>query len=198
MATPNYYESISPSYLGFQEEKLTHIRFYFHDIVTGPKPTMVITAESPLKGKSKSPLPFGSVVVLEDPLTIGPEIDSKLVGKSQGFYLTVSQEAVLDLELVMGMVFTFVEGKYNGSTITVMGRNTISSPIREMPIIGGTGAFRFARGFVQAKSHWVDYQKGDAVVEYNVFVFHYASTSSSHQVFSDGVQFMADPMIRKT
>lgn len=197
MVSASYYENLSPTHLGFKEEKLTHIRFFFHDIVTGPKPTMVISVESPLKGSSKSPLPFGSIVVLEDPLTLGPELDSKLIGKAQGFYITVAQEAELYLELIMGMTFTFMEGEFNGSTITVMGRNTISSPVREMPITGGTGAFRFARGFVQPKTHQVDYYKGDAVVEYNVYVFHYSSTSSSQEIFSDGTQFMADPILSK-
>ncbi|WJX78739.1 hypothetical protein P8452_61927 [Trifolium repens] len=158
----NYYQNISPSYLGFKQEKLTHIHFFLHDIVTGPKPTIVISSESPLNGKSKSPLPFGSIVVLEDPLTVGPELNSNQIGKAQGFYLTVSQEAVLELELVMGMTFAFTEGKYNGSTLSVLGRNTIGAPIREMPIIGGTGEFRFARGFIQAKTHSVDYHKGPA------------------------------------
>jgi hypothetical protein len=191
----NYYQNISPSYLGFKQEKLTHIHFFLHDIVTGPKPTIVISSESPLNGKSESPLPFGSIVVLEDPLTIGPELNSNQIGKAQGFYLTVSQDAVLELELVMGMTFAFTEGKYNGSTLSVLGRNTIGAPIREMPIIGGTREFRFARGFIQAKTHSVDYHKGDAHVEYNVYVFHYPSILESQEVFDDGSQFMTEPLI---
>ncbi|XP_057440669.1 pterocarpan synthase 1-like [Lotus japonicus] len=182
MVNASYYEKISPTQLGFKEEKLTHLRFFFHDIVTGPKPSMVISVESPIKDKSKSPLPFGSIAVMEDPLTLGPELDSNLIGKAQGFYMTVSQEAELYLELIMGMTFTFMEGEFNGSTITIMGRNAISSPIKEMPIIGGTGAFRFARGFVQPKTHRVDYYKGNVVVEYNVYVFHYSSPSLSHEI----------------
>jgi hypothetical protein len=192
-----YYQNISPSFLGFKQEKLTHIPLFLHDIVTGPKPTVVISSESPLNGKSKSPLPFGSIVVLEDPLTVGPELKSNQIGKAQGFYLTVSQDAVLELELVMGMTFAFTEGKYNGSTLSVLGRNTISAPIREMPIIGGTGEFRFARGFIQAKTHSVDYHKGDAHVEYNVFVFHYPSTSASQEIFADGSRCTTEPMIGK-
>jgi len=197
MVNASYYENLSPSQLGFKEEKLTHLRFFFHDIVTGPKPTMVISVESPVKNTSKSPLPFGSIVVLEDPLTLGPEHDSKLIGKAQGFYMTVAQDAELYLELIMGMTFTFLEGEFNQSTISIMGRNTISSPVREMPIVGGTGAFRFARGFVQPRTHQVDYYKGDAIVEYNVYVFHYPSVTVPQEVYSDGTQFMADPVLSK-
>ncbi|XP_004493625.1 pterocarpan synthase 1-like [Cicer arietinum] len=197
LVTANYYQNISPSYLGFKQEKLTHIHFFFHDIVSGPKPTVSISVESPLSGKSKSPLPFGSLVIIEDPLTVGPELNSKQIGKAQGFYVTVSQDAVLELELVMGMTFTFTDGKFNGSAITVLGRNAIGDLIREMPIIGGTGEFRFARGFLQAKTHFVDYHKGDAHVEYNVYVFHYESSTSSEEVFANGVQFIAEPTLGK-
>ncbi|RHN58689.1 putative plant disease resistance response protein [Medicago truncatula] len=38
-----------------------------------------------------------------------------------------------------------------------------------MPMIGGIGLFRFA----EANTHWFDIKSGDAVVEYNVYVFHY-------------------------
>nr|AFK37731.1 unknown [Medicago truncatula] len=76
----NYYQNLSPTMLGFQEEKFTHLHFYFHDIVSGPKPSMVFVAEP--NGKVKNALPFGTVVAMDDPLTAGPERDSKLVGKS--------------------------------------------------------------------------------------------------------------------
>lgn len=194
----SYYQPISPTQLGFKEEKLTHLRFYFHDIVSGPNPTMVMCAESPLKNISKSPLPFGSVVALEDPLTEGPEFDSKLVGKAQGFYFSASQEAIFDYELVMGLTFKFSEGEYNGSTLSVLGRYTISSSNREMPIIGGTGAFRFARGFLQDKIYHLDHNTGNSIVEFNAYVFHYSSTPWSHEGFNTGVEFMGDSLLHKT
>ncbi|CAN1772854.1 Dirigent protein 22 [Linum perenne] len=56
--------------------------------------------------------------------------------------------------------FAFKEGKYNGSNLSVLGRNR-------------SGVFRFARGYAQARTHWIDLKSGDAVVEYNVYVFHY-------------------------
>lgn len=73
----------------------------------------------------------------------------------------------------MAMNFAFTEGKYNGSSITVMGRNPVFSKVREMPIVGGSGLFRFARGYVQAKTQRFDPTNGDATVEYNVYVLHY-------------------------
>jgi hypothetical protein len=87
--------------LGFQEEKFTHLHFYFHDIVSGPKPSMVFVAEP--NGKVKNVLPFGMVVVMNDPLTAGPERD--FVGKAQGIYTSISQEE-MGLMMVMTIAFT--------------------------------------------------------------------------------------------
>lgn len=105
-----------------------------------------------------------------DPLTEGPELSSKMLGRAQGFYAAASQQEV---GLLMAMNFAFIKGKYNGSTFTVLGRNTVFSKVREMPVIGGTGVFRFARGYVQAKTYKFDQNSGDATVEYNCYVLHY-------------------------
>jgi hypothetical protein len=42
-----------------------------------------------------------------------------------------------------------------------------------MPVVGGSGLFRFARGYAQANTYKYDVKSGDAIVEYNVYVFHY-------------------------
>ncbi|KAE8720834.1 Dirigent protein 19 [Hibiscus syriacus] len=101
---------------------------------------------------------------------LGPELRSKPVGRAQGFYALSSQE---EIGLLMSMNFAFTEGKYNGSTITVLGRNAVFNKVREMPVIGGSGLFRFARGYVQAITHTFNMKTGDAVVEYNYYVLHH-------------------------
>ena len=73
----------------------------------------------------------------------------------------------------MVLNYAFVEGKYNGSNLSILGRNSALSEVREMPIVGGSGLFRFARGYAQARTHTIDFKTGDAVVEYNVYVLHY-------------------------
>lgn len=108
--------------------------------------------------------------MIDDPLTMGPESSSKVVGRAQGFYASASQS---EAGLLMVMNFAFMEGKYNGSTLSVLGRNAVFSEVREMPIVGGNGAFRFARGYAQAKTHTFNLKTGDAIVEYNVYVYHY-------------------------
>ncbi|RYR27056.1 hypothetical protein Ahy_B02g061382 isoform B [Arachis hypogaea] len=108
--------------------------------------------------------------MLDNPLTLGPNLSSKLVGRAQGFYSSTSQT---EADLLMAMNFAFVDGKYNGSSITVLGRNPIFNKVREMPVIGGSGFFRFARGYVQLNTYSVNLKTNDAIVEYNVYVNHY-------------------------
>ncbi|PRQ44412.1 putative plant disease resistance response protein [Rosa chinensis] len=159
---------LSRAKLGLKKEKLSHLRFYFHDIVSGHSPTAVRVAEAPTTKNSSTA--FGAVVMMDDPLTAGPELGTKLVGKAQGIYASASQT---ELGLLMVLNFAFVEGKYNGSNLSVLGRNAVFSAVREMPIVGGSGLFRFARGYARARTHKVDLNTGDAVVEYNVYVLHY-------------------------
>ncbi|CAF2211872.1 unnamed protein product [Brassica napus] len=71
------------------------------------------------------------------------------------------------------MNFAFKTGKYNGSTITILGRNPVLSKVREMPIVGGSGLFRFARGYVEARTKLLNLKNGDAIVEYSCYVLHY-------------------------
>ncbi|CAN1133718.1 Dirigent protein 20 [Linum perenne] len=150
-------------------EKLTHLKFYFHDIVSGPNPTALPVVRSESTNASSSA--FGLVVMMDNPLTVGPNMTSKLVGRAQGIYASASQTS--ELSFLMVLNFAFKEGKYNGSNLSVLGRNNPFSGVREMPVVGGSGAFRFARGYAQARTHWIDLKSGDAVVEYNVYVFHY-------------------------
>ncbi|XVE99856.1 hypothetical protein REPUB_Repub03eG0237600 [Reevesia pubescens] len=60
------------------------------------------------------------------------------------------------------MSFAFIEGIYNGSSISIVGRNPVLNDVREMPIVGGSGVFRLARGYALAHTIWFDYKTGDA------------------------------------
>ncbi|CAN0927589.1 Dirigent protein 19 [Linum grandiflorum] len=97
--------------------------------------------------------------MMDNPLTVGPKLTSKLVGRAQGIYAAASRS---ELSFMMMFNFAFSEG-----------RNTPFTGVREMPVVGGSGVFRFGRGYATARTHRVDFVTGDAVVEYNVYVFHY-------------------------
>ncbi|KAL7081687.1 hypothetical protein ACP275_14G054400 [Erythranthe tilingii] len=148
------------------KEKLSHLRMYWHDVVSGRYPTSVTVVNPPARYANG----FGAINMIDNPLTLGPDPRSEAVGKAQGFYAMASQE---ETGLLMTMNFVFTRGKYNGSTITILGRNAVLDKVREMPVIGGSGLFRFGRGYAEARTNKFDTKTGDATVEYNVYVMHY-------------------------
>ncbi|XP_010257550.1 PREDICTED: dirigent protein 22-like [Nelumbo nucifera] len=157
-----------PQEMGLKQEKITHFHFYFHEIVGGSNPTSEIVAGADPTDIMTTK--FGTVRMMDIPLTETPDLTSKLVGRSQGIYASSSQS---EASYLMALDFVFMEGKHNGSTLSILGRNPIFSGLREMSVVGGSGVFRFARGYAQAKTHSLDPKAGHAIVEYNVFVIHY-------------------------
>ncbi|CAN0917144.1 Pterocarpan synthase 1 [Linum grandiflorum] len=136
-------------------ERSVHLHFYFHDILSGKNPSAVRIA-GPADGSIAA---FGNTMAVDDPLTEGPEASSKVVGKAQGLYSLASRD---DFSLLMVMNFAFTQG-----------RNPIMDDQREMPIVGGCGVFKEARGYVMAHTYWVDSKTGDAIVEYDAYVRYY-------------------------
>ncbi|XAR59810.1 hypothetical protein NMG60_11015788 [Bertholletia excelsa] len=154
--------------LRHKREKVTKLHFYFHDNVTGKNITTVQVAR--YNTTSNTSISFGSVFVLDDPLTVGPEPNSTLLGRAQGIFASSSMEEV---SFLMPLNFVFTSGNYKGSTLSLLGRNPIFNEYREMPIVGGSGVFRLARGIATVKTYWFDVASLNAVVEYNVIVIHY-------------------------
>ena len=149
----------------FRREKLTHLHFYLHNVVSSPNATAVKVAEA--ETTNTSSVKFGLVVVIDDPLTVGPDPTSKQVGRAQGIAASASQSEVGPL-MVLNYVFTV--GKYNGSTLSILGRSAFSSAVRELPIVGGSGVFRFARGYALARTYAYNASTHNATGEYDVYV----------------------------
>ncbi|RZC44010.1 hypothetical protein C5167_036959 [Papaver somniferum] len=165
-------------------EKMTKLRFYFHDIITGENPTAVQIAQA--TGTNTSSTMFGALMMIDDPLTEGPDINSTLVRRAQGFYGLSGQN---EISLIMGMSLVFTANKkFNGSTISVLSRNAVTHTEREFAIVGGTGYFQFARGFISAKTY--SFLVPNAVVEYNCTIVHPSSVSESGK--SDSVPGKSD------
>ncbi|KAI5647870.1 hypothetical protein M9H77_33875 [Catharanthus roseus] len=154
--------------LHHHKEKVTKLHFYFHDTPSAKNPTTIIVAKA--NTTLTSPTLFGMVSVIDDPLTIGPEPTSKIVGRAQGLFSAADQH---ELGLLMCMTYVFTGGKYNGSTLSVLGHNPVFHNHRELSIVGGSGVFRLARGVAMAKTYSFNTTTGDAVVEYDVVVVHY-------------------------
>ncbi|KAF5737366.1 hypothetical protein HS088_TW13G00245 [Tripterygium wilfordii] len=123
-------------------------------------PTAAKVAEAAMT--TTSPTFFGTMMVIDDPLTVGPDEKSEMVGRAQRMYASASQN---EASLLMVMNFSFMDDKYNGSTLSVLGRNTLFSAVREMPILGGSGLFRFARDYSEARTHYFNTTTGDAIVK---------------------------------
>ncbi|TYK21675.1 dirigent protein 20-like [Cucumis melo var. makuwa] len=164
---PSFARTVERKRLGLRKEKLSHFRLYWHDVLSGKYPTS-IQIVPPVSNTSMTG--FGLVNMIDNPLTETPDPKSKLWGRAQGLYASASQDK---FGLLMAMNFAFVSGKYNGSSLTIFGRNPFMEKVREMPVIGGSGLFRFARGYAEASTKKVDFKTGDAVVEYNIYVLHY-------------------------
>ncbi|CAI0445166.1 unnamed protein product, partial [Linum tenue] len=141
-----------------------------HPLVTRSalNPSAIKVAES--RDTWKSLTLFGSLMMANDPLTEGPDPNSKLVGWAQGLYGSASQH---DIGLIMALSFGFVDGDYSRSSVSVLGRNSAASRVREMSVVGGTRVFRLARGYAVAETYWLNVLTGDAIVHYNVTVVHY-------------------------
>nr|QQM18949.1 dirigent protein 14 [Kadsura heteroclita] len=160
----------SESALAGKPPKITRLQFYMHDIHSGRTPTAVRVAPSqPLNFSSDNPMAamFGSVYVADNQLTASPDINSTLVGRAQGIYAMAS----LGEDMSLHMMLTYTLQQFNDSSFSVIGRNPVMSPVREFPIYGGTGVFRLARGYCFAQTNSTS--GPDAVVGYNVTLFHY-------------------------
>lgn len=145
-------------------EKLTHLHFFYHDILEGKNPTVVQIIDP-----STSPSGFGATFMMDNLLTEEQDLTSKHVGRAQGMFGLASLE---DRGMVMLINLAFTEGEFSGSTLSMLGRNPVQDTVRELPIVGGTGVFRFARGYAIAKSHWEISTSEHFVVEYDITVSH--------------------------
>ncbi|CAI9769822.1 unnamed protein product [Fraxinus pennsylvanica] len=150
------------------KEVITTLQFYFHDIFSGRNPSAIRIAQ-PLQTNNSSTL-FGMLTMIDDPLTVGPDLSSKIVGRARGMYGSAGQA---EFGLIMVLNYGFTDGIYDGSSFSLLSINRAVEPVREMAIVGGTGLFRLARGYAIAQTYTFDAATGDAVVGYNVTIATY-------------------------
>ncbi|CAN1772838.1 Dirigent protein 3 [Linum perenne] len=148
-----------------KEEKLTRLRFYMSDIFGGENATS-IPVTNVLDNNT-----FYGLTMVDNPLTLDPDLNSTTVGRARGMYGVASKT---EIDFMMVLNFVFSEGEYRGSTFSLLGHNAIfAGGEREMPVVGGTGVFRFGRGHAHAETYSLDTSTGNTIVEYNVYVVHY-------------------------
>ncbi|KAJ3681620.1 hypothetical protein LUZ60_014193 [Juncus effusus] len=147
-------------------KKMAHIHFYMHGQVSGPNATSIRVVEGPKSIPNQSRLKFGDIYVYDDLLTEGPSPYSAPVGRGQAFYPVADLTKPVFL-IIMNVVMT--AGEYNGSSIAVLGGDDIFATVRELSVIGGTGQFRMARGYVIWKTYSFNTTSGDAVLELDIY-----------------------------
>jgi hypothetical protein len=141
----SYYTSVPSSH---KKSKMTYLHFYLHEQVSGDNATETAVAFGG-NNTVNSAIPFGLTAVFDYLMTETNESSSTQVGKAQGL-LSVSSMSENSVTMVCNFLFT--EGKYNGSTLAVLAQNNLYLKERELPIIGGTGLFRYARGYIKTNT----------------------------------------------
>ncbi|KAL2254856.1 dirigent protein 21 [Sesamum indicum] len=146
-------------------EKVAKLQFYVQDVLSGENTTVYEIARASIT--SNSPTAFGQVRVLDDLLTAEPDINSEVVGRVQGLITSADLETSA---LAINLNFVFTSGQYSGSTISILGRNQIMNKERELPVVGGTGVFRFARGYAITSTHSYNVETSYGILEYTIYV----------------------------
>ena len=167
-----YYSKTTPA--APMKEQMTKLHFFLHDILTSQNPSVVQIAQANHTNSSSSSsslVPFGTLSAVNDAMRVGVEPTSQLVGYAKGIYVAASQED--EMALVMYLDFGFTTGKFNGSSFVVCSRNPVLETQRELAVVGGREKFRMARGFAKLNTRSFDFTTGNAVIEYNVTLFHY-------------------------
>ncbi|KEH28828.1 hypothetical protein MTR_4g013340 [Medicago truncatula] len=138
--------------------------------------------------------------MIDNPLTLGPELSSKLVGKSQGFdadsaenqkrklcseavFRSSCSEALFRSSCSEALFRSSSEALFRSSSEALF--RSSSEAVSDSKVLYASACkdevdllmamnFVFTEGkFAEANTHWFDIKSGDAVVEYNVYVFHY-------------------------
>ncbi|CAD6227098.1 unnamed protein product [Miscanthus lutarioriparius] len=154
--------------LAADDDGTTHLHFFMHDIASGSNPTAVQVVKGPAAAGSIVPgLAFGDTLVIDDALTETSSPTSAAVGRAQGFYMVSSQS---------GLVLMV--------TLAVVGRDDVAADVRELAVVGGTGNFRMATGYVLWKTSSMS--GPDATIELDVHVKTATATGSGTTGAIDG------------
>lgn len=146
-------------------EQATELHFYVHDVRSGPNATLYGVASASIT--DTSPTSFGRINVFDDRVTSAPEIDSPEVARAQG----TTTSADLEVQaFTMNLNFFLKAGEFNGSTVSIVGRNQFADAQRELTVAGGAGAFRYARGYAITSTYSHDDATNYSVLEYTVYL----------------------------
>ncbi|CAM8949688.1 unnamed protein product [Rhodiola kirilowii] len=154
-----------------QKLKKTEMTFYMHDWETPTKEENVTNII--IAGKPKTKwyiLTFGSLFAYDDAITTTIDRKSTELGRAHGIYVNTALDGS-DLHILVSFLFT--NKAYNGSTIEIQGADRLLQPTREVSVVSGTGKFRLARGWASIETVFLDIAQSNAILRWNLTVFHY-------------------------
>ncbi|KAJ4790363.1 Dirigent protein [Rhynchospora pubera] len=147
--------SLSPLLASCDKDPV-HLHFYVHLL---PNRTEVLVAKSDIPART-------GIVVLDNLITEGPENTSYPLGKTQGVMSVMNS-----LTVVWAANIVFTSGQYNGSSLAILGPDDITQTIREVAIVGGSGYFRMAQGYITVKTYAVNLNNGNAEIEVDLYAY---------------------------
>ncbi|KAG6413505.1 hypothetical protein SASPL_126218 [Salvia splendens] len=151
------------------KEKFINFRVFVQDLsVNHPNTTTYDVAQASITATSKTG--FGKVRVIDDLVTAGPAANSKALGRLQGL---LTRADLNTIGIAVNLNFYFSAGPFAGYTLSILGRNEIALAQRELTVAGGTGVFRFARGYAIQKTNSTI--TNVSVLDYNIYTT-YCST----------------------
>ncbi|KAI3491295.1 hypothetical protein L1887_44389 [Cichorium endivia] len=149
------------------ELKRSSMTLYFQDYFGGPNATMKPVTFSADAWSFKQ---FGTIFCTDDLITVAMDQGSAQVGRAQGIYVTSALDGS-NTHVLISIVFTNEE--FGGSTLEVQGASKQFEKVREVAVVGGTGTFRLARGYVTFETVHLDMSLSYSVIEGNFTVWHY-------------------------
>ncbi|KAK8714418.1 hypothetical protein V6N13_149610 [Hibiscus sabdariffa] len=133
MAPCHGYYSDSKPYVP-APQKVIRLHFFLHGTLSGKVPSVVTVARPNVTTTS---MPFDEVIVVDDPLTVSPDITG-VIGNAQGLWVSTGRDV---LTLMVYLDFGFTKGEFNGSSISMFSRNPITETKRELAVVGGRGCW---------------------------------------------------------
>lgn len=96
-------------------------------------------------GVSQTTTPFGTIYVFRDDLTVSADRASRVAGVAEGTSITTSLDGLQSLSLAK---ITVRHRRHRGS-VSVLG-GTYNTKPSDYPVLGGTGDFAYALGYVRS------------------------------------------------
>ncbi|CAI8616122.1 unnamed protein product [Vicia faba] len=137
--------------------------FYMQDVGKGPNATVLPIIG--IKDKVWSYNTFGTIFAVDDPITLTSSPTSTQIGSAQGIITVTSQDGA-NVNIILSIVFN--NAQYSGSTLEIQGTSRQHENLRELSVVGGTGRFRFARGFIVFETISYDASNNQSIIRLTI------------------------------